>query len=171
MTVIPAIQNAISKVVFTCRSRNTNAMTAYTPIVKGSLRIISYHSDHIQCVTLSRTSVLIASLQFGHTIRLGLLVTVQTHAHLVPKTATFRNVDCACFPINITGSVMRKVGRFERSSELAVLPSRPLSVSHFAFSSPPSFSRTFIMWFSVGEGAGGPSLTHATSRGLWMTWA
>ena len=75
MTVIPAIQNAISKVVFTCRSRNTNAMTAYTPIVKGSLRIISYHSDHIQCVTLSRTSVLIASLQFGHTIRLDLWVT------------------------------------------------------------------------------------------------
>ena len=107
--------------------------------------MISYCGDHIQCVTLSRTSVVIASLQFGQTIRLGLWVTVRTHAHLVPKTATFRSVDRACFPINNTGSVMRKVDRFERSSELAVLPSRPLSASHFAFPNPPSFSRTLIM--------------------------
>ena len=163
------MQNITLNVVFTGISSNTNAMTAYNPIIKGSLYLIRKPNSCIQCVMLSRTSVLITSLQFGHTIRFGLLVISPLYTYFDPKTTTFRSVDLACFPIDNTGCAMRNVDKFERSSELAVLPSCPLSVNYCTSLNLPSLLMTFAIWLSTGDGTERPSEVLTTNKGLLIT--
>lgn len=71
-TVTPPIQNAISNVVLTPNTTRVSMDTVNKPTVNGRLSIRERREKHIQLVILSRTTVLMVSLHFGHVMCFGL---------------------------------------------------------------------------------------------------